>query len=84
MLSLQVMAKPLHPWISKNRKATPFNTWSPPHPVAPLQVEWREHSFLQNPRLSAAVNKSRLLVEVCVAGGEWGGAVLPGAAGSLT
>lgn len=32
------------------------------------QVEWREYSFFQNPRMSRAVNESRLRVEVCGAG----------------
>ena len=32
------------------------------------QVEWREYSFFQNPRMSEAVNSSRLVVETCAAG----------------
>jgi len=33
------------------------------------QVEWREYSFLQNPRTPARVNQSRLAVTVCEQGG---------------
>ncbi|GFH21962.1 uncharacterized protein HaLaN_19354, partial [Haematococcus lacustris] len=33
-------------------------------------VEWREYSFFQNPRMPAAVNNSRLLVELCSSGAE--------------
>ncbi|KAG1680607.1 hypothetical protein FOA52_015056 [Chlamydomonas sp. UWO 241] len=33
-------------------------------------IGWRERSFLQNPRLSAAVNSSRLLVEACPAASD--------------
>jgi len=33
-------------------------------------VEWREFSFLDNPRMSAAVKNSRLVVEVCPAQGS--------------
>jgi len=34
-----------------------------PHLGRPL--EWREHSFLQNPRLPAEVNNSRVSIEIC-------------------
>jgi len=32
------------------------------------RFEWREHSFLQNPRLPKALNESRIVVEFCAEG----------------
>lgn len=48
-------------------KPLPENEFGP-------HIEWREYSFLQNPRMSAAVNQSRLVIEAGCQGDCPGGA----------
>ena len=41
-------------------------------------IEFREYSFFQNPRLTPAVNNSRLVVQPCVGGSCAGGSKTTG------